>query len=42
MNIAGVSDDVKENEIKTMKFILGFVKEMVRSTLETHGIEVIV
>ena len=41
MNIAGVSDDVKENEIKTMKFILGSVKEMVRSTLETHGIEVL-
>ena len=40
MNIDGVSDDVKENEIKTMKSILGSVKDMVRSTLENHGIEV--
>ncbi|MBQ6187235.1 MAG: hypothetical protein IJK49_04760 [Prevotella sp.] len=40
MNIDGVSDDVKENEIKTMKSILGSVKETVRRTLENHGIEV--
>lgn len=40
MNITGVSDDIKEYEIKAMKSILGSVKEMVRSTLENHGIEV--
>lgn len=40
MNITGVSDDIKEREIKTMKSILGSVKEMVRSALENHGIKV--
>lgn len=40
MNIVGVSDDVKEYEIMKMKSILGSVKEMVRKTLENHGIEV--
>lgn len=39
-NIDGASDEVKEHEIKTMKSILGSVKEMVHSTLENHGIEV--
>lgn len=40
MNIVGVSDDVKEHEIRTLKSMLGSVKEMVRSTLENHDIAV--
>ena len=40
MNIAGVSDDLKEHEIRTMKSMLGSVKKMVRKTLENQGVEV--
>lgn len=36
----GLSDDFKEHKIKTMKSILGSVNEMVRKTLENHGIGV--
>ena len=41
MNIAGVSDDLKEHEIRAMKSMLGSVKDIVRSTLENRGIEVL-